>query len=112
MKVVAAESKVECLQFPAHLLDQLLDHRSAFRTAFLEKPLQALLRVGAVTEILRHGILLRGLPHGTGAVLVVEHVSLGEGGLDVGMRRRWSSSHAPPRSARSFAIARPAPRMP
>src|SRR5262249_60437896 len=87
------------LQFPAHLLDQLLDHRSAFRTAFLEKPLQALLRVGALTEILRHVILLRGLPHGNVAVLVVEHVSLGEGGLEVGMRRRWSSSHATPRNS-------------
>src|SRR5262245_27441181 len=68
MKVVAAESEVVCLQFPAHLLGQLLDHRSAFRPAFLEKPLQALLRVGALTEILRHVILLRGLPPGNVAV--------------------------------------------
>jgi hypothetical protein len=51
-KVVAAKSEIKRLEFPAHFLDQLLDHCLAFRTAFLNKSLQTVLRVGALTEIL------------------------------------------------------------
>src|SRR5215468_4253559 len=57
-KVVAAKSEIKRLEFPAHFLDQLLDYCLAFRTAFLNKPLQAVLGVGALTEIFWHVILL------------------------------------------------------
>src|SRR5262249_40435638 len=58
VKVVAAESEVEGLQLTAHIADHLVDHRRAFGTAFLEQALQALFRVGTLTEILGHVILL------------------------------------------------------
>jgi hypothetical protein len=60
-KVVAAKCEIKRVEFPAHFLGQLLDHGLAFRTAFLNEPLQTVLSVGALTEIFWHLILLFGL---------------------------------------------------